>query len=102
MPKAKAPAGPPAALPDEALLRAVIYPDSKKIGCVLLQAIYGGNSFVPQMFDSKLWALAPLDNPRPVSGTQAQWQWLADLWDPAKPVRKSGSKKVLTGKQNAL
>lgn len=72
---------PPKALPGEPLLKAVIYPDAKKVGCVLLQAIYGGNSTVPSLFfEGKQWATAPLPNPRPCSATPAQWRWLAKRW----------------------
>ena len=52
------------------------------IACVLLQAVYGGNSHVPsQFFDTKLWAVAPpKEKPVLVSGTNEQWETLAKKW----------------------
>lgn len=71
----------PEAKPGDPMLKAVIYPDDKKIGCVLLQAMYGGDSSVPSLFfDNDLWALSPMKNPRPCSATAEQWRWLAKKW----------------------
>ncbi len=70
----------PAAVPGEAVLRAIIYPDRKKIGCVLIQAAYGGNTVVPHYFDSRQWATDLGENPRPCEATRTQWEWLAAYW----------------------
>lgn len=62
-------------------IKAVIYPKSKKIACVLLQAVYGGNSHVCHLFDTRLWAVAPpKENPVGVSGTKKEWERLASEW----------------------
>lgn len=61
--------------------RAVVYPEQKKIACVLLQAVFGGDSIVPQAFDTKHWAVSPLPNPKPFTDTGANWMKLAERWD---------------------
>jgi hypothetical protein len=72
--------GPPEAKAGDAMVNAVIYPESKKVACVLLQAVYGGSSYVPQLFDTKFWAVAPMPGARACSATIEQWRWLADHW----------------------
>lgn len=34
----------------------------KKVGCVLLQAVMGGDSSIPQRIDTKHWLLHPTDD----------------------------------------
>lgn len=73
--------------------KAVIYPKSKKIACVLLQAIYGGNSHVPHLFDTRLWAVAPpKEKPVGVSGTKKEWEELADAWEKDLKTNKTVQK----------
>lgn len=62
-------------------IKAVIYPKSKKVACVLLQVIYGGSRHVPMLFDTKLWAVSPPEEkPVGVSGTKEEWEKLANVW----------------------
>lgn len=68
---------------EERKYAAVLYPETKQIGCVLLQAIYGGESIVASLFfDSAQWAVAPPQGVKPtmVRGTEAQWKKLASDW----------------------
>jgi hypothetical protein len=62
--------------------RAVIYPESKQIACVLLQAVYGADPYVPsRYFDSKIWAVSPpTEKGLMVSGTDDEWRELARRW----------------------
>lgn len=58
----------------EVKLKVVVDVQTKQVGCVLLQALYGGSSAVASMFDTRHWVLAPNDNLRIVEGTLTQWQ----------------------------
>lgn len=64
-------------------IRAVIYPEQKKIACVLLQTIFGGNSHIPsRYFDSDIWELSPeTPGAQMFFGTAEQWQQLGNKWN---------------------
>lgn len=66
--------------------RGIIYPKTKQVACVLLQALYGGDSQVAHFFPSRLWAVAPPpnDKPTPVQGTAAEWTELVARWTKEK------------------
>lgn len=58
----------------------VIFDPSKgMIACVLLQAAFGCNSSIPQIFDTKDWLLAPSKGMERMSATRAQWQQIAAM-----------------------
>ena len=47
---------------------------TRKVGCVLIQAAYGGdNSLVGVLFDTEDWVLAPTDDMKLIGGTLKQW-----------------------------
>ena len=49
--------------------------DLKRPGCVLLQAIMGGDSSkVSQLFGPDTWLLAPTPGLRLISGTEEEWK----------------------------
>lgn len=60
---------------------AVVYPEKKMVGCVLIQAAYGFNTQVPYLFDPEDWVLAPEDGGKAMRGTQEEWRKLADNWN---------------------
>ena len=48
---------------------------TKRPGCVLLQAAYGGdNQLVSALFDTADWVLAPTAKMAMVNGTREQWE----------------------------
>jgi hypothetical protein len=62
-------------------LVAFINPKSKKIACVLLQAVLGGDSHIPsRFFDTSVWEVASTDGMIPMHGTIAEWKKLGDMW----------------------
>lgn len=57
--------------------------ESKRPGCVLIQAAYGctrdeTNHLLHMVFSTEDWLLAPTNSMARVPGTMAQWQSLAD------------------------
>ena len=53
---------------------------TRRPGCVLLQAGYGGdNHLVSAVFDPADWIVAPTDNMAMVEGTREQWERHAEL-----------------------
>lgn len=66
---------------EEHLLKAIIFPEAKKVGCVLLQALVGGDSAVCNLFETDAWEVTTLDGAKPVAGTQDQWERLAKKWN---------------------
>lgn len=63
------------------MMSAVIYPKQKKVACVLLQAVYGGDRRVPHMFATDLWAVYPEEGAVGFTDTRENWQKLADQWN---------------------
>lgn len=52
--------------------------DTKRPGCVLLQAVYGGDSdAVSELFNSERWVLFPTKDMQLIRGTRAQWRRLS-------------------------
>lgn len=66
---------------EEVKINAIIYPDKKKIGCVLQQAIVGGNGSICHLFDAQVWEVGGFEGMKKVSGTKAEWTKLADHWN---------------------
>jgi hypothetical protein len=60
---------------------AVIYPESKRIACALLQAMYGGDIAIPRLFDTRLWQPLPMQGGVAVSGTMDEWRMIAERWN---------------------
>jgi hypothetical protein len=68
---------------DEQLIKAIVDPNSKQIGCVLLQAALGGDQSVVHLFDD--WLTAPTSGMGWAELTLPQWRDLAKKWN--KTVR---------------
>ena len=66
------------------LIRAVIYPEKKLIGCVLQQAAMGGDSSICQLFDTSRWEVGGFTGGKGVSGTLEDWKKLAEKWNAIK------------------
>lgn len=64
----------------EPTLAAIIDPQRRQIGCVLVQAVFGGDPAVCHLFDSRLWATAPTETMRGARGTRSDWEALASAW----------------------
>jgi len=65
----------------------VVDMESKRPGCVLLQAAYGcgeANSFLQSVFDTRHWLLAPAPKMAKIKGSESQWKALADQLDKIK------------------
>lgn len=65
------------------LFSAIVYPRHRKVACVLLQAVYGGDSSVPTKFwETSQWQLHPLDNEKPYMAklTASDWKLLSEAW----------------------
>lgn len=64
------------------LFQAVVYPRNRKVACVLLQAVYGGDSSVPSKFwDTSQWQLHPPDEkPYMAKLTKDEWKLLSEAW----------------------
>lgn len=59
-------------------MRGIIYPESRKVACVLLQAVYGANSSVAHYFDTALWELSPpQEAPKGFDLTPEKWREVA-------------------------
>lgn len=53
----------------------VVDKDTRRPGCVLLQATYGGDSrIVSELFEPHTWHLAPTAGLCMVTGTREQWE----------------------------
>lgn len=49
--------------------------DLKRPGCVLMQAVMGGDSSaVSELFDSSSWLLSPTPGMRLIAGTKEEWK----------------------------
>lgn len=71
------------------LIRCLIYPEEKKIGCVIVQAIAGGDSKIPGIFLTEHWKLTPQkEGGVMMNATQEQWQALADKWNGLKDANQ--------------
>ena len=56
--------------------------DLKRPGCVLMQAVMGGDSnAVSRLFDCKGWLLAPTPGMRLVLGTEEEWKQASEITD---------------------
>lgn len=61
--------------------------ESRRPGCVLLQAGFGGDShIVSEVFDTRHWLLAPSEPFAMVTGTKEQFRSHAAKLDKAYPV----------------
>ena len=60
------------------LLRALVDPERRQVGCALVQAAYGGDRSVCHMF--KDWATSPTGDMVMMRGTERQWRALAEKW----------------------
>jgi hypothetical protein len=56
-------------------------PETKQVGCVLIQAACGCNhSLVHKYgFDTRTWFLAPTEGMKRLSATDEQWRYVAEL-----------------------
>jgi hypothetical protein len=66
--------------------------ETKRPGCVLLQAAYGcgGNNFLlHHVFSSEDWLIAPVTGFARVPGTLEQWKKLAKLLSDARNTARS-------------
>jgi Iap family predicted aminopeptidase len=67
---------------DDTKIKLLVDVKSRRPGCVLLQAVAGGdNHFVSATFDTRHWLLSPTENMGMVTGTVAQWRKLAKELD---------------------
>lgn len=49
--------------------------DLRRPGCVLMQAVMGGDSSaVSKLFDSSSWLLSPTPGMRVIAGTEEEWK----------------------------
>lgn len=55
-------------------MKAAVNTKTRKVACVLLQAMYGGDRRVPLLFDPEDWEIATTDDMHLVDGTQEQWE----------------------------
>lgn len=57
----------------------VIAFDTKQMrpGCVILQAVFGGDRRAGTLFDASSWLVAPTDDMRLIRGSLAEWKALA-------------------------
>jgi hypothetical protein len=62
----------------EAKKRAVVDVKQRRPACVLLQAVWGGDSSVVHKLPAESWLLAPTDDMHMVEGTDEQWAQFAD------------------------
>jgi len=60
-------------------IRALVDPRQKLVGCVILQALYGGDRLVVSQFND--WLTAPSPTMGMVELTTEEWSTLADEWN---------------------
>jgi len=59
-------------------IRLVVDTEQLRPACVLLQAVYGGDTgIVSRLFDPDTWLVAPTKGMRMVTGTEEEWQRFA-------------------------
>ncbi len=67
---------------DDTKIKLLVDVKTRRPGCVLLQAVAGGDShFVSTVFDTRHWLLAPTENMGMVTGSVTQWKNLAAILD---------------------
>lgn len=59
----------------------VVYPKTKKIGCVLLQSIFGGQSALCSLFDTVAWETGDTKNAKMAKLTMSEWKRLASHYN---------------------
>lgn len=65
--------------------------ERKQVGCVLLQAVYGGDSHTPayHAFNHDVWFVAPTPNMRMIRGTLKEFQLFAKMCEVNKNKNKA-------------
>jgi hypothetical protein len=61
------------------MAKAVYNPETGKVACVLLQAVYRGDLSIPQLFKTEDWELGPVEGQRMFNATKEQWEFIASL-----------------------
>ena len=61
------------------LIEAIYSPDTGRIACVLLQAVYGASQEVARIFSADDWDTAPRDTMLRMSATKDQWKQIAAM-----------------------